>query len=84
VPAGDRPTNEEFLENLAAAAHALQEKLPQVRHRFLVLINIEGSETRLATNAFILLSLLAAAALLLQEKRMQVRPTLRFHLPKDL
>ena len=30
-PAGDRPTHEEFLENLAAAAQSLQEKLPQVR-----------------------------------------------------
>ena len=29
--AGDRPSNEEFLENLGAAAHSLQEKLPQVR-----------------------------------------------------
>lgn len=27
---GDRPTHEEFLENLAAAAQSLQEKLPQV------------------------------------------------------
>lgn len=31
LSAGDRPTHEEFLENLAAAAQSLQEKLPQVR-----------------------------------------------------
>lgn len=28
--AGDKPTNEEFLANLSAAAYSLQEKLPLV------------------------------------------------------